>query len=72
MRSMLSVPGDSPRKFEKTSAANASALILDPEGSVVLDTSATFITVNSQRPLLAAVIPQKCSRPKIARPVRSL
>jgi citrate lyase subunit beta/citryl-CoA lyase len=37
MRSMLFVPGDSPRKFEKASQGNASALILDLEDSVVLD-----------------------------------
>jgi citrate lyase subunit beta / citryl-CoA lyase len=36
MRSMLFVPGDSPRKFEKASQGNASALILDLEDSVVL------------------------------------
>jgi citrate lyase subunit beta / citryl-CoA lyase len=35
MRSMLFVPGDSPRKFEKASQGNASALILDLEDSVV-------------------------------------
>jgi citrate lyase subunit beta/citryl-CoA lyase len=37
MRSMLFVPGDSPRKFEKASESNASALILDLEDSVVPD-----------------------------------
>jgi len=37
MRSMLFVPGDSPRKFEKASDGNASALIIDLEDSVVLD-----------------------------------
>jgi citrate lyase subunit beta / citryl-CoA lyase len=37
MRSMLFVPGDSPRKFEKASQVNASALILDLEDSVVAD-----------------------------------
>jgi citrate lyase subunit beta/citryl-CoA lyase len=37
MRSMLFVPGDSPRKFEKASLGNASALILDLEDSVVPD-----------------------------------
>ena len=31
MRSMLFVPGDSPRKFEKAAKSNASALILDLE-----------------------------------------
>jgi citrate lyase subunit beta / citryl-CoA lyase len=35
MRSMLFVPGDSPRKFEKAAQGNASALILDLEDSVV-------------------------------------
>jgi citrate lyase subunit beta / citryl-CoA lyase len=35
MRSMLFVPGDSPRKFEKASQCKASALILDLEDSVV-------------------------------------
>lgn len=35
MRSMLFVPGDSPRKFEKARTGNASALILDVEDSVV-------------------------------------
>lgn len=35
MRSMLFVPGDSPRKFEKAATGNASALILDLEDSVV-------------------------------------
>jgi citrate lyase subunit beta/citryl-CoA lyase len=34
---MLFVPGDSPRKFEKASQGNASALILDLEDSVVAD-----------------------------------
>src|ERR1700687_705908 len=37
MRSMLFVPGDSPRKFEKASLTKASALILDLEDSVVPD-----------------------------------
>jgi citrate lyase subunit beta/citryl-CoA lyase len=37
MRSMLFVPGDSPRKFDKASRSKASALILDLEDSVVLD-----------------------------------
>jgi len=37
MRSMLFVPGDNPRKFEKASQGNASALILDLEDSVVAD-----------------------------------
>ena len=37
MRSMLFVPGDSPRKFEKASTSNASALILDLEDSVAAD-----------------------------------
>jgi citrate lyase subunit beta/citryl-CoA lyase len=37
MRSMLFVPGDSPRKFEKASQGHASALILDLEDSVVPD-----------------------------------
>jgi citrate lyase subunit beta / citryl-CoA lyase len=37
MRSMLFVPGDSPRKFEKASEGKASALILDLEDSVVAD-----------------------------------
>jgi citrate lyase subunit beta/citryl-CoA lyase len=37
MRTMLFVPGDSPRKFEKASLGNASALILDLEDSVVPD-----------------------------------
>ena len=37
MRSMLFVPGDSPRKFDKASQGNASALILDLEDSVVPD-----------------------------------
>src|SRR4051795_9620584 len=37
MRSMLFVPGDSPRKFEKASAGNADALIIDLEDSVVTD-----------------------------------
>ena len=37
MRSMLFVPGDSPRKFEKASQGNASALIIDLEDSVVPD-----------------------------------
>src|ERR1700736_6850630 len=37
MRSMLFVPGDSPRKFEKASQGQASALILDLEDSVVPD-----------------------------------
>lgn len=37
MRTMLFVPGDSPRKFEKASGSKASALILDLEDSVVVD-----------------------------------
>jgi citrate lyase subunit beta/citryl-CoA lyase len=37
MRTMLFVPGDSPRKFEKASEGKASALIIDLEDSVVLD-----------------------------------
>jgi citrate lyase subunit beta / citryl-CoA lyase len=37
MRSMLFVPGDSPRKFEKACEGNASALVLDLEDSVVAD-----------------------------------
>jgi citrate lyase subunit beta / citryl-CoA lyase len=37
MRSMLFVPGDSPRKFERASLTRASALILDLEDSVVPD-----------------------------------
>lgn len=37
MRTMLFVPGDSPRKFEKASQGNASALIIDLEDSVVFD-----------------------------------
>ena len=37
MRSMLFVPGDAPRKFEKASEGNASALVLDLEDSVVAD-----------------------------------
>ena len=37
MRSMLFVPGDSPRKFEKASEGNADALIIDVEDSVVAD-----------------------------------
>jgi citrate lyase beta subunit len=37
MRSMLFVPGDSSRKFEKASQSKASALILDLEDSVVPD-----------------------------------
>ena len=35
MRSMLFVPGDSPRKFENAKAGRASALIIDLEDSVV-------------------------------------
>ena len=37
MRSMLFVPGDSPRKFEKAREGNADALIIDLEDSVVTD-----------------------------------
>ncbi len=37
MRSMLFVPGDAPRKFEKASEGKASALVLDLEDSVVAD-----------------------------------
>jgi citrate lyase subunit beta/citryl-CoA lyase len=37
MRTMLFVPGDSPRKFEKAATSKASALILDLEDSVVPD-----------------------------------
>lgn len=40
MRTMLFVPGDSPRKFEKASQGNASALIIDLEDSVVPDKKA--------------------------------
>ncbi|MBM3344948.1 MAG: CoA ester lyase [Betaproteobacteria bacterium] len=35
MRSLLFVPGDSPRKFDKASASEADALVLDLEDSVV-------------------------------------
>jgi citrate lyase subunit beta / citryl-CoA lyase len=37
MRSMLFVPGDSPRKFEKASEGRADALIIDLEDSVVTE-----------------------------------
>jgi citrate lyase subunit beta/citryl-CoA lyase len=37
MRSMLFVPGDSPRKFEKASGSKAGALILDLEDSVAAE-----------------------------------
>jgi citrate lyase subunit beta / citryl-CoA lyase len=37
MRSMLFVPGDSPRKFEKASEGKADAVILDLEDSVVAE-----------------------------------
>ncbi len=37
MRSMLFVPGDSPRKFEKASEGKADALIIDLEDSVVTE-----------------------------------
>jgi citrate lyase subunit beta / citryl-CoA lyase len=37
MRTMLFVPGDAPRKFEKAAEGNASALVLDLEDSVVAD-----------------------------------
>jgi citrate lyase subunit beta / citryl-CoA lyase len=37
MRTMLFVPGDALRKFEKASEGNASALVLDLEDSVVAD-----------------------------------
>lgn len=37
MRSMLFVPGDSPRKFEKASQGGADALIIDLEDSVVTE-----------------------------------
>jgi citrate lyase subunit beta/citryl-CoA lyase len=37
MRSMLFVPGDSPRKFEKATQTNASALIIDLEDSVAAE-----------------------------------
>ncbi|RXH38808.1 HpcH/HpaI aldolase/citrate lyase family protein [Bradyrhizobium zhanjiangense] len=37
MRSMLFVPGDSPRKFEKASEGKADALIIDLEDSVVIE-----------------------------------
>lgn len=40
MRTMLFVPGDSPRKFEKASQGNASALVIDLEDSVVPDKKA--------------------------------
>jgi len=40
MRSMLFVPGDSPRKFEKALATNAGALIIDLEDSVAPDKKA--------------------------------
>lgn len=40
MGSMLFVPGDSPRKFEKASTSNASALILDLEDSVATEKKA--------------------------------
>ncbi len=37
MRSLLFVPGDNPRKFEKARLTPADALILDLEGSVAED-----------------------------------
>src|SRR5262249_4099728 len=37
MRSMLFVPGDSPRKFEQASQGNADALIIDVEDCVVAE-----------------------------------
>lgn len=40
MRSMLFVPGDSPRKFEKASEGKADALIIDLEDSVVAEKKA--------------------------------
>jgi len=40
MRSMLFVPGDSPRKFEKASEGKADALIVDLEDSVVTEKKA--------------------------------
>ena len=40
MRSMLFVPGDSPRKFEKASEGKADALIIDLEDSVVTEKKA--------------------------------
>jgi citrate lyase subunit beta / citryl-CoA lyase len=54
MRSMLFVPGDSPRKFEKAGQTSASALILDLEDSVVADKKAearglTRTMLNGQR-----------------------
>ena len=45
MRSMLFVPGDSPRKFEKASEGNADALIIDLEDSVVTDKKAEARTL---------------------------
>ena len=59
MRSFLFVPGDSPRKFERASAGEADALILDLEDSVSLDRKAearqatrTMLAAPRQRPSL--------------------
>lgn len=45
MRSMLFVPGDSPRKFDKARQGHADALILDLEDSVVADKKAEARTL---------------------------
>ena len=48
MRSMLFVPGDSPRKFEKASEGKADALIIDLEDSVVAEKKAEARTLTLQ------------------------
>ena len=67
MRSMLFVPGDSPRKFEKASEGKADALIIDLEDSVVTDKKpeARGLTLamlkGSPRPA-SALCPRQCAR----------
>jgi len=59
MRSLLFVPGDSPRKFERAAAGEADALILDLEDSVAPDRKvaarvsvATMLAAPRRRPAL--------------------
>ena len=48
MRSILFVPGDSPRKFEKASQGEADALIIDLEDSVAAERKAEARQLTAQ------------------------
>jgi citrate lyase subunit beta/citryl-CoA lyase len=59
MRSLLFVPGDSPRKFERAAAGDADALILDLEDSVAPDRKA------EARGMVAGMLAEPRGRPKL-------